>query len=90
MAKEKEETKRAVEVYLPFEQSIAELEKKNKTKPDVEPIESDGEGNSQTVNFLDAARQLAKDEKITVTEAMKRVRKDNPQLYEDSKNEAVA
>lgn len=28
MAKEKEETKRAVEVYLPFEQSIAELEKK--------------------------------------------------------------
>lgn len=60
---------------------IEKLQKKIEALDSASPIISAGEGDSDS-GFMTAARQLAKDEKISVTEAMKRVKKDNPELYE--------
>lgn len=69
------------------EEKIEELQKKIKAADGASPIISAGEGDSDS-SFIETARQLARDEKITVTEAMKRVKKDNPELYEAYRNQS--
>lgn len=69
------------------EEKIEELQEKIKAEASASPIISAGEGDSDS-SFIETARQLAKDEKITVTEAMKRVKKDNPELYEAYRSQA--
>jgi len=62
----------------------AELEEKSKKAKleDPDPLINKGEGSGQESGFMETARQLAKDEKITKTEAMKRTKRENPELFE--------
>lgn len=50
------------------------------------PLEAGGEGGNSSHSFVETARQLAKDEKISMTDALKRTKKDNPQLFEEYMN----
>ncbi len=63
---------------------VAELEKK-KTTVGGDPVnnENDGGGGSQASAFMAAVRQYAKDNKCTQTVALKAVKKESPQLFED-------
>ena len=59
----------------------AELRKQK--NPGADPIPSTGEGGTQQGGFLEAARQRAKEDKCTMAEALKKTKKENPQLFEE-------
>ena len=62
---------------------VAELEKNKPAGADPVNNENDGGGGSQSSAFMDAVRQYAKDNKCTQTVALRAVKKESPQLFED-------
>ena len=67
--------------YIKFEPASAKKDKNNSkcitsTPDELKAIKSNWQG------FIETARQKAIKEDITITEAMRRVRKENPQLYQ--------
>ena len=62
---------------------VAEMEKNKPAGADPVNNENDGGGGSQSSAFMAAVRQYAKDNKCTQTVALRAVKKESPQLFED-------
>ena len=64
---------------------------KKKPKPGcvgAKPVPAGVEGGSQDSGFIDSAREYAEEYKCSMAIAMKKIRKKNPQAFEDFKNSA--
>lgn len=59
-----------------------EQQGKEKASDGAEPVKNDDSDDESGQDFLIEARKLADEKKITMTEAMKRVRRRNPELHE--------
>jgi len=58
-------------------------DKVNANPSGADPIHNTAEGGSQQSGFMEMARQRAKDDKCSITDAMKRTQKESPELYEE-------
>ena len=68
---------------------MREAQKQESKTKGAAPIEQQHGGSAASTDFMSEARAMAREDKITMTEAMRRVQRDSPELHESFRSQSA-